>query len=31
MYFVEAVDSLGNGNMIPDLDRELPYVIVEIK
>jgi hypothetical protein len=31
IYFVEAVDSLGNGNMIPDLDRELPYVIVEIK
>ncbi len=31
MYFVEAVDSLGNGTMIPDLDREMPYVIVEIK
>ena len=31
MYFAEAVDSLGNGCMIPDLDREMPYVIVEIK
>ena len=29
MYFVEAIDSLGNGCLIPDLDREMPYVIVE--
>ena len=25
----EAVDSLGNGCMIPDLEREMPYMIVE--
>jgi hypothetical protein len=31
MYFVEAVDSLGNGCMIPDLDQEMPYVIVDIE
>ena len=31
IYFVEAVDSLGNGCMIPDLDREMPYVIVETR
>ncbi|MCK5463802.1 MAG: hypothetical protein KAI95_12325, partial [Bacteroidales bacterium] len=31
IYFVEAVDSLGNGCMIPDLDQEMPYVIVKIE
>ena len=31
MYFAEAVDALGNGCLIPDLDKEMPYVIVEIK
>ena len=29
MYFLEAVDELGNGCMIPDLDAEMPYVIVK--
>jgi hypothetical protein len=29
MYFIEAVDALGNGCMIPDLEMEMPYVIVE--
>jgi hypothetical protein len=29
MYFVEALDSMGNGCMIPDLDKEMPYVIVK--
>ena len=29
MYFVEALDSLGNGCMIPDMDKEMPYVIVQ--
>jgi hypothetical protein len=29
IYFVEAIDSLGNGCLVPDLDREMPYVIVE--
>ncbi len=31
IYFVEAVDSLGNGCMIPDLEKEMPYVIVDIR
>ncbi|RLD91803.1 MAG: hypothetical protein DRJ29_13565 [Bacteroidetes bacterium] len=31
MYFVEALDSLGNGCMIPDLEKEMPYVIVQIE
>lgn len=30
MYFVEAVDSQGNGRMYPDLEIEMPYVIVSI-
>ena len=29
MYFVESLDSLGNGCMIPDLEKEMPYVIVK--
>ena len=29
MYFVEVLDSLGNGCMIPDLEKEMPYVIVK--
>ena len=28
IYFVEALDELGNGCMIPDLDVEMPYVVV---
>jgi hypothetical protein len=28
IYFTEAMDSLGNGCMIPDLEMEMPYVIV---
>ena len=31
MYFVEAVDALGNGCMIPDLEKEMPYVIVNVE
>jgi hypothetical protein len=31
MYFVEAVDSQGNGRMYPDLEVEVPYVIVPVK
>ncbi|MFC1762060.1 hypothetical protein ACFL6U_08260 [Planctomycetota bacterium] len=30
MYFAEAVDTQGNGCMIPDLEKEMPYVIVEL-
>jgi len=31
MYFIEAMDSLGNGAIYPDLDREIPYVIVPLR
>jgi hypothetical protein len=31
MYFVEAVDTQGNGCTIPDLEIEMPYAIVELK
>jgi hypothetical protein len=30
MYFIEAIDTLGNGRMHPDMDAEMPYVIVEL-
>jgi hypothetical protein len=29
MYFIEALDTKGNGRMYPDMDREMPYVVVE--
>ena len=28
IYFIEAMDEHGNGCMIPDLELEMPYVIV---
>jgi hypothetical protein len=30
MYFVEVVDNQGNGRMYPDLEIEMPYVIVKL-
>jgi hypothetical protein len=30
MYFIEAVDTQGNGRMYPDMDVEMPYVIVKL-
>jgi hypothetical protein len=30
MYFVEVLDAKGNGRMYPDLEKELPYVIVQL-
>jgi hypothetical protein len=30
MYFVEALDREGNGRMFPDLETEMPYVIVRL-
>ena len=30
MYFVEAVDTAGNGRIYPDLDTTAPYVIVPV-
>jgi hypothetical protein len=31
MYFVEVVGKNGAGRMYPDMERELPYVIVAVK
>jgi hypothetical protein len=31
MYFVEAVGKDGAGRMCPDLERDIPYVIVPVK
>ena len=31
MYFVEVVGKNGAGRMYPDLEREMPYVIVKLK
>ena len=31
MYFVEVMDSRGNGAIYPDLDREIPYLIVQVR
>lgn len=30
MYFVEAVDTAGNGTLAPDLEKETPYRMVEV-
>ena len=30
MYFIEATDSLGNGRMFPDMEKETPYVIINL-
>ena len=31
MYFLEVVDSKGNGRMYPDLETDMPYVIVKLQ
>ncbi len=31
MYFVEAVAKNGGGRMVPDLEQEMPYVIVRVE
>jgi hypothetical protein len=31
MYFIEATDSHGNGRMYPDMELEIPYVIVDLE
>ncbi|UCD49292.1 MAG: hypothetical protein JSW27_17385 [Phycisphaerales bacterium] len=31
MYFVEAIDKVGNGKMYPDMETEIPYVIVGVE
>lgn len=31
MYFIEVMDTQGNGRMYPDLDVEMPYVVVKLE
>jgi hypothetical protein len=31
MYFIETLDTKGNGRMYPDMDHEMPYVVVELE
>ena len=31
MYYVEAIDRLGNGSIGPDMDVETPYVVVPVQ
>jgi hypothetical protein len=31
MYFIEAMDQQGNGTIHPDLNKETPYVIVNLQ
>ena len=30
MYFIEAIDTQGNGRMYPDMEAAMPYVIVKL-
>jgi len=30
MYYLEAMDTAGNGCMAPDLETEMPYVVVSV-
>ena len=30
MFFVEVMDQSANGRMLPDLEKEMPYVIVDL-
>lgn len=30
MYFIEAMDNNGNGDIYPDLEKETPYIVVEL-
>jgi len=30
MYFIECMDTVGNGRLYPDLEVEMPYVIVKL-
>ena len=31
MYYVEIVDTRGNGRIYPDLETETPYVVVRVR
>jgi hypothetical protein len=30
MYFIEAMDNVGNGRIYPDMDKETPYVVIKL-
>jgi len=30
MYFFEVMDNKGNGKIYPDLEEEVPYVVVKL-
>ena len=31
MYYIEAFDTMGNGTMYPDVEKEAPYIIVKLE
>jgi hypothetical protein len=31
MYFIEVMDTSGNGGIFPDLNKEAPYIVVRIE
>jgi len=31
MYYIEVIDSCGNGGIYPDLDKETPYIVVRLR
>ena len=31
MYFIEVMDTKGNGRMYPDMENEIPYIVVNIQ
>jgi hypothetical protein len=31
MYFIEAMDTAGNGRIYPDLEVETPYIVVRLQ
>ena len=31
MYLIEATGTSGNGSLYPDLEKEIPYVVVNLK
>jgi hypothetical protein len=31
MYFFEVMDNQGNGAIYPDLDKDIPYLIVKLR
>lgn len=31
MYFIEVMDHHGNGQIYPDLEKTMPYVVVKLE